>query len=85
MLIGATVASFDETGTDVNGKIIWVHISSTPGLTYQTISTKRGQIGWRLMAYLQSLKSLLSMTIDLHTRNTAVSLMRYAIHICCGY
>ena len=25
MLIGAKVANFDETGTDVNGKTIWVH------------------------------------------------------------
>ena len=39
------VAHFDETGTDVNGKTIWVHNSSTPELTYQTINAKRGQIG----------------------------------------
>ena len=45
MLIGANVANFDETGTDVNGKTIWVHSSSTPELTYQTINAKRGQIG----------------------------------------
>ena len=45
MLIGATVANFDETGTDVNGKTIWVHNSSTPELTYQTINAKRGQSG----------------------------------------
>ena len=45
MLIGAKVANFDETGTDVSGKTIWVHNSSTPGLTYQTINAKRGQTG----------------------------------------
>ena len=45
MLIGAKVANFDETGTDVNGKTIWVHNSSTPELTYQTINAKRGQVG----------------------------------------
>lgn len=45
MLIGEKVANFDETGTDVNGKTIWVHNSSTPELTYQTINVKRGQIG----------------------------------------
>lgn len=45
MLTGARVANFDETGTDVNGKTIWVHNSSTPELTYQTINNKRGQVG----------------------------------------
>ena len=45
MLIGTKVANFDETGTDVNGKTIWVHNSSTPELTYQTISTRRGKDG----------------------------------------
>lgn len=45
MLIGAKVANFDETGTDVNGKTIWVHNSSTPELTYQTIHAKRGKDG----------------------------------------
>jgi len=45
MLTSSKVAHFDETGTDVNGKTIWVHNSSTAALTYQTISTKRGQIG----------------------------------------
>ena len=43
MLVGADVANFDETGTDVNGKTIWVHNSSTADLTYQTINKKRGQ------------------------------------------
>ena len=45
MLIGSKVANFDESGTDVNGKTLWVHNSSTPELTYQTINAKRGQAG----------------------------------------
>ena len=45
MLVGAKVANFDETGTDVNGKTIWVHNSSTSELTYQTVNAKRGQVG----------------------------------------
>ena len=45
MLIGSKVANFDETGTDVNGKTIWVHNSSTPELTYQTINARRGHAG----------------------------------------
>lgn len=45
MLTGSEVANFDETGTDVNGKTIWVHNSSTLELTYQTINAKRGHAG----------------------------------------
>lgn len=45
MLVGSKVANFDETGTDVNGKTVWVHNSSTPELTYQTINAKRGWDG----------------------------------------
>ena len=59
MLIGAKVAHFDETGTDVNGKIIWVHNSSTPDLTYQTINAKRGQIGMEDNGVLPEFKTLL--------------------------
>lgn len=45
MLSGEKVVNFDETGTDVNGKTIWVHNSSTSKLTYQTINKKRGMPG----------------------------------------
>ena len=45
MLTKEDVVNFDETGTDVNGKTIWVHNSSTSALTYQTINGKRGQEG----------------------------------------
>ena len=45
MLTSSKVAHFDETGSSVNGKTIWVHNSSTAKLTYQTISAKRGQPG----------------------------------------
>ena len=45
MLAKEAVVNFDETGADVNGKTQWVHNSSTPRLTYQTIDAKRGQAG----------------------------------------
>ena len=45
MLAKEDVVNFDETGTDVNGRTLWVHNSSTPRLTYQTIDAKRGQAG----------------------------------------
>lgn len=36
------VAHFDESGADTDGRILWVHNSSTSEYTYQTISEKRG-------------------------------------------
>lgn len=44
-LAGKQVCNFDETGVRVNGTLYWVHNSSTPDLTYQTVHTKRGKDG----------------------------------------
>jgi len=44
-LKGSKVAHFDETGTHMNGKVIWVHNSSTADMTYQTVNEKRGKVG----------------------------------------
>ena len=41
----ADVVHFDETGVRVNGKLYWVHNSSTDSHTYQTISQRRGVEG----------------------------------------
>jgi len=52
MLQAGGVVNFDETGTDVNGKIFWVHNSSTSDFTYQTINVKRGQEGMEVNGVL---------------------------------
>ena len=44
-LTDSDVANFDETGADINGETKWVHNSSSPRYTYQTIEDKRGQEG----------------------------------------
>ena len=44
-LAGKPVCNFDETGVRVKGSLYWVHNSSTPELTYQTVHTKRGKEG----------------------------------------
>ena len=44
-LTSSGVDHFDETGTRVDGKTIWVHSASTPEYTHLTISDKRGQMG----------------------------------------
>lgn len=41
----AEVTNHDETGIRVDGKIHWVHNTSTPKLTIQTIHRKRGREG----------------------------------------
>ena len=45
MLAKECVVHFDETGTYVNGKTVWVHNSSTPRLTFQVVDAKRRQDG----------------------------------------
>ena len=45
LLIENDVDHFDETGVRVNGRLYWVHSSSSKDFTYQTIHEKRGQEG----------------------------------------
>ncbi len=42
-LIQETVGGFDESGCRVEGKRIWIHVTSTPELTYYELHDKRGR------------------------------------------
>jgi len=44
-IAAARIGHFDETGTRVDGKTMWVHNASNSGYTYLTINEKRGQEG----------------------------------------
>ena len=44
-LVKNNVNHFDETGVRVNGKLYWVHNSSSADYTFQTINKKRGKEG----------------------------------------
>ena len=41
-LIQAAVAQFDESGLRADGQLRWVHVASTPTLTYYDVQEKRG-------------------------------------------
>lgn len=45
LITKSDVGNFDETGARLAGVLNWVHNSSTPEYTYQTINRKRGKIG----------------------------------------
>jgi len=44
-VVESPVVNFDETGCRCGGRTMWVHNSSTPLLTHQTIHVKRGSEG----------------------------------------
>lgn len=48
----AAVGHFDETGVNVGGKLFWLHVASTPRLTFYAPHSKRGQAALAAVAVL---------------------------------
>ncbi len=49
---GADVAHFDETGVNIGGKTRWLHVASTPGLTFYAAHLKRGREAFEAVGVL---------------------------------
>ncbi|NJM48507.1 MAG: IS66 family transposase, partial [Alkalinema sp. RU_4_3] len=54
LLLASPLIHFDETGLRVNGKLWWLHVACSAGLTHYFVHAKRGQAAMEAMEILPS-------------------------------
>lgn len=52
----SSLAHFDETGTNIGGKTEWLHVASTPSLTFYATDPKRGRLAMEKIGVLPQFK-----------------------------
>ena len=77
----ADIAHFDETGTRVAGKTVWVHTASTKDATFLYLGLARGNKGMESGNVLPDFTVQPYTTAGCHT-GTMTVLMQYAVPIC---